>query len=120
MRRALSVLLVTVSASAGAAATAGASPAGSASWPEASISSSAGSGDFGSWRTDGFGLPSYRYTLDELRSPIARQPELAGGTDASSQVGNDHIVADGFNHGYVELWSQDRRYEWTNLYDAAA
>ena len=28
-------------------------------------------------------------------------------------------MADAFNHGYVQLWSQDRRYEWTNRYDAA-
>ncbi len=91
-----------------------------ASLGPADIASSVGSGDFGTWRTDAFGLPSYRYTIDELRDPVARQPELNGSTDASSQVGNDHIVADAFNHGYVELWSQDRRYEWTNRYDAAA
>ena len=89
-------------------------------WPSANISSSLGSGDFGSWRPTRSACPSYRYTLDELRDPIARQPELAGSTDAWSQVGNDHIVADAFNHGYVQLWSQDRRYEWTNRYDAAA
>jgi Glycosyl hydrolase 36 superfamily, catalytic domain/Glycosyltransferase family 36 len=93
---------------------------GFAGWPDAVVSSSSGSGDFGSWRADAFGLPSYRYTVDELRNPIAHQPELAGSTDASAQVGNDHIVANAFNHGYVELWSQDRRYEWTNRYDAAA
>ncbi len=90
-----------------------------APWAPADIASSVGSGDFGTWRTDPFGLPSYRYTVNELTDPRARQPELAGGTGASSQVGNDHIVADAFNHGYVQLWSQDRRYEWTNRYDAA-
>jgi Glycosyl hydrolase 36 superfamily, catalytic domain/Glycosyltransferase family 36 len=89
-------------------------------WPSVGISSSVGSGVFGKWFTDGFGLPSYRYTINEQRSPLARQPELAGSTDAWSQVGNDHIVANAMNHGYVELWSQDRRYEWTNHYDASA
>jgi hypothetical protein len=84
------------------------------------FASSYGSGDFGSWRTDAFGLPSYRYGIDELRNPIARQPELAGSTDGWTQVGNDHIVADAFNHGYVQLWSQDRRYQWTNAYNAGA
>jgi hypothetical protein len=89
-------------------------------WPAAAISSPVGSGDFGTWRVDAFGMPSYRYRIDELRTPFARQPELAGSTDASHQVGNDHLVADASNHGYVELWSQDRRYEWTNRYDGAA
>lgn len=87
-------------------------------WPAVRISSSLGSGAFGVWRQDPFGLPSYRYAIDELRTPFARQPELAGSTDAAHQVGNDRLVADAFNHGYVELWSQDRRYEWANRYDA--
>ncbi|HEV3053521.1 MAG TPA: hypothetical protein VGX45_02620, partial [Solirubrobacteraceae bacterium] len=98
----------------------GAAPAGALTgWPNADISSSFGSGDFGSWVTDPFGLESYRYTVDELRDPIARQPELAGSTDGWTQVGNDHIVADAFNHGYVQLWSQDRLYQWMNYYDAS-
>src|SRR5262249_7662910 len=46
----------------------------------------------------------------------AQQPELAGGTQAQHQVGNDHIVAAAFNHGYVQLWSQDRLSQWANLY----
>ena len=89
-------------------------------WPAVPISSTVGSGSFGTWQVDPFGLPSYRYRIDELRSPIARQPELGGSTDAWHQLGNDHIVADAYNHGYVQLWSQDRRYEWTNRYDPAA
>ncbi len=114
-RAALAALAATLMAGAGAAR------AGTVSgWPRVNISSSLGSGDFGRWRVDGFGLPSYRYAVDELRDPDARQAELAGSTDAWSQVGNDHLVADAFNHGYVQLWSQDRRYEWTNRYDATA
>jgi hypothetical protein len=89
-------------------------------WPAVPIASTAGSGSFGTWRVDPFGLPSYRYRVDQTRSPLARQPELGGSTDAWHQLGNDHIVADAFNHGYVQLWSQDRRYEWTNRYEAAA
>jgi hypothetical protein len=75
-----------------------------------------GSGVFGSWGVDRFGLPAYRYTLDEETAPQAKQPEISGRTDAWHQVGNDHAIADAFNHGYTQLWSQDRRYEWTNLY----
>ena len=84
------------------------------------ISSSSGSGAFGRWRVDPFGLPSYRYTLAELTDPRAPQAELAGSRDAWHQLGNDHIVANAYNHGYVQFWSQDRRYQWLNRYDAAS
>ncbi|MEA2399159.1 MAG: cellobiose phosphorylase, partial [Thermoleophilaceae bacterium] len=52
-------------------------------------------------------------------APQAKQPEIAGRTDAWHQVGNDHVIADAFNHGYTQLWSQDRRWEWTNFYQAS-
>ena len=84
-----------------------------------SIASTYGSGIFGTWQVDRFGLPTYRYTMDEQTDPRARQPELAGNTDAWSQVGNDHLVANAYNHGYVQLWSQDRTAQWMNRYDAA-
>ncbi|HUE26313.1 MAG TPA: hypothetical protein VMP89_06030, partial [Solirubrobacteraceae bacterium] len=83
------------------------------------ISSSFGSGAYGRWTTDRWGLPAYRYQIDELTNPIAAQPELDGNTSAWSQLGNDRVVADAFNHGYVQLWSQDRLYQWTNYYDAS-
>lgn len=85
-----------------------------------SVASAFGSGSFGRWTVDGFGLPAYRYDIDERVAPQARQPELDGSTDAWHQVGNDHVVADAFNHGYVQLWSQDRLYQWANRYEAAA
>ncbi len=84
------------------------------------VSSTRGSGAFGRWTVDHFGLPAYRYAIDEETDPDAAQPELGGSTDAWHQVGNDHIVADAFNHGYVQLWSQDRRYEWTNRFEPAS
>ncbi len=71
------------------------------------------------WTVDGWGLPAYDYTINELTSPFAPQSEISGSRDAWSQLGNDHIVADAFNHGYVQLWSQDRLYQWMNYYDAA-
>ena len=80
-----------------------------------------GSGAFGAWGpVDRFGLPAYRYAIDEATRP-ARRPAASsrGRTDAWHQVGNDHIVANAYNHGYVQLWSQDRRYQWANRYDAA-
>ena len=83
------------------------------------ISSAYGSGAFGQWTTDRWGLPAYGYQIDEMTNPIAQQPELSGSNDAWSQLGNDRVVADAFNHGYVQLWSQDRLYQWTNYYDAS-
>ncbi|HWC33304.1 MAG TPA: hypothetical protein VG650_00630 [Mycobacteriales bacterium] len=84
------------------------------------IASRKGSGKFGHWSVDRYGLPAYDYTTDELSAGRAVQPELAGSRDAWSQLGNDHVIANGFNHGYTELWSLDRDYERTNAYDAAA
>jgi hypothetical protein len=83
------------------------------------IGSTFGSGVFGRWIVDAAGLPAYRYAIDQQRDPRARQSELGGATDAWHQLGNDHVVADAFNHGYTQLWSQDRLYQWTNLYDAS-
>ena len=65
------------------------------------------------------GASAYDYTIDQETNPIAAQPELSGAVDAWSQVGNDHIVADASNHGYVQLWSQDRLWQWMNYYDAS-
>src|SRR5205807_356724 len=78
-----------------------------------------GDGAFGKWIGDQWGLPAYSYQIDEATNPAAKQPELAGNTDAWSQVGNDHVVANAYNHGYVQLWSQDRLYQWMNVYDGA-
>src|SRR5436190_10088841 len=84
----------------------------------ADVASAYGSGDFGRWQVDEFGLPSFRYTMDEAHDARAKQPELAGGTLAQHQLGNDHIVANAYNDGYTQLWSQDREPQWANLYQA--
>jgi hypothetical protein len=83
------------------------------------IGSTYGSGSFGRWGVDGFGLPDYTYTLNEETAPQAAQPELAGNRAAWHQLGNDRVVADAFNHGYVQLWSQDQLYQWMNYYQAS-
>ena len=84
------------------------------------VDSTYGSGNFGAWYADGFGLPAFVYDADERVDPRAAQPELAGGTEAQHQVGNDHIVAAAFNHGYTQLWSQDRLSQWANFYEPAS
>jgi Glycosyl hydrolase 36 superfamily, catalytic domain/Glycosyltransferase family 36 len=97
-----------------AAAAVAAAPSGS------NIASSRGSGVFGTWTTDSHGMPAYDYKLDEATDPRAQQPELDGDTKNWSQLGNDAIVANAYNHGYVQLWSSARIYQWANRYDAGA
>jgi len=120
MRRAALLGAVACTLAAAAPALAAGPPPLSADHSRVGIASTYGSGIFGSWGVDRFGLPAYRYTLDEEKAPEAKQSELNGRTDAWHQVGNDHIVADAFNHGWTQLWSQDRRYQWTNLYQPSA
>ncbi len=83
----------------------------------ARIDSSDGGGSFGTWFVDRFGLPAYRYEIDQQADPRAQQPELGGDTKAQHQVGNDRIVAAAFNHGYTQLWSQARLSQWANRYE---
>lgn len=84
------------------------------------ISSTYGSGNFGTWHADSFGLPAYQYTVDEQVDPIAKQTELNGGTTTWHQVGNDYNHAFATNHGYTQLWSQARTYQWANYYEPSA
>jgi Glycosyl hydrolase 36 superfamily, catalytic domain/Glycosyltransferase family 36 len=117
---ALSSLVGVVLPATGAAAAS--VPAGAGlSWnaPIPPIASTYGSGHFGQWAVDRFGLPAYEYTADEQTDPAARQAELVGSADAWSQVGNDRVKADAFNHGYTELWSQDRLAQWVDAIDPA-
>ena len=73
----------------------------------ATPAASAGS-HFGRWSFDRFGLPAFRYGVDERTDPRRASPSCRAATAAQHQVGNDHIVGQAFNHGYTQLWSQDR------------
>ena len=121
MRRAALILATAVGLAGAAPALASSPPPRlSGDHSHVAIDSSYGGGIFGGWGVDRFGLPAYRYRIDEETAAHAKQPELAGRIDAWHQVGNDHVIADAFNHGYTQLWSQDRRWEWTNLYQASS
>src|SRR3954453_5485907 len=117
--RALAVALAAIAVHAAPAAAA--PPKLSHDRSPVAIASTYGSGHFGSWQVDRFGLPPFRYDLDEAVDPRAKQPEIyrrTDTTDAWHQVGNDHLHANAYNHGYLELWSQDRLMQWANRYDA--
>lgn len=82
-----------------------------------SVDSAIGSGSFGTWTTDAFGLPAYDYSMDQTTDPRAARKEIIGETSAWSQIGNDATIANAYNDGYVQLWNQARLYQWTNEYD---
>ena len=66
-----------------------------------------GSGSFGEWFEDEFGLPAFRYTCDQAHDPKAVSPVNAAGalsaTDHVHQVGNDRLIAVVSNYGYLRV-----------------
>lgn len=65
-----------------------------------------GSGHFGSWITDDFGMPAYQYTCNQTTDPKAALPvnkAWRSPTDHMHQVGNDRLVAVASNYGYVQV-----------------
>lgn len=79
-----------------------------------------GNDHFGHWLVDRFGLPAFEYTIDEATDPAAIWNNSSGAhNDFWHQIGNDRVVATAFNHGYVQLWDQERQYRWSNLYEAS-
>src|SRR6202453_4880936 len=81
-----------------------------ASEAQASEAKPYGSGHFGGWITNQFGLPAYRYTCNQLTDPKAVTPvhkQWRGPTDHTHQVGNDRIIAAVSNFGYVQV--RDRK-----------
>jgi hypothetical protein len=65
-----------------------------------------GSGHFGRWDEDEFGLPIFRYTANQATDPHAVtdvQPGILGSTEHIHQVGNDRITALASNYGTVRV-----------------
>ena len=81
-----------------------------------------GSGNFGEWIEDEYGLPAYRYTCDQRREPRAvtpTNPVWRTSTDHSHQVGNDRLVAVASNYGYVQVRQDEGGPKFLNDYDPA-
>ncbi|MDI7275206.1 MAG: hypothetical protein QME94_04435, partial [Anaerolineae bacterium] len=79
-----------------------------------------GSGHFGEWIEDQFGLPAYRYTCDQEADPRARtpvNPAWRSPTDHTHQVGNDRLVAAASNYGYVQVRQDEGAPKFLNDYD---
>jgi hypothetical protein len=65
-----------------------------------------GSGYFGEWIIDEFGLPAYRYTCNQLEDPKAvtpTNPLWRRNNEHMHQVGNDRLVGVASNFGYVQV-----------------
>lgn len=78
----------------------------------------AGSGDFGKWIVDDYGLPAYEYTLDQQTDPKALfwNSENISRTDHWHQIGNNRILAIARNDGTIQVFNQDRGYKWLNWF----
>jgi hypothetical protein len=80
-----------------------------------------GSGYFGAWFTDEFGLPAYQYACDQTTDPRARTPVTPGSvldpTEHIHQVGNDRIVALASNNGTVRVRQDEGAPRFLNDYD---
>ncbi len=65
-----------------------------------------GSGYFGQWIEDEYGLPGFRYECDQVKDPKAVTqvgPGLLSARDHVHQVGNDRVIAVVSNYGYVSV-----------------
>jgi hypothetical protein len=78
-----------------------------------------GSGYFGTWINDEFGLPAFHYTCDQAHDPKAVtevNPGLLSSTEHIHQVGNDRIVAIASNFGHVRVRQDEGAPKFLNDY----
>ena len=77
-----------------------------------------GSGYFGEWIKDEFGVPAYHYTCDQTTDPKAVTPGHVwpSATDHIHQVGNDRLVAAASNYGYVQIRQDEGAPKFLNDY----
>jgi hypothetical protein len=78
-----------------------------------------GSGYFGEWIQDEFGLPAFRYTCDQINDPKAKtevNPGTLSPTEHIHQVGNDRIVGILSNFGHVRVRQDEGAPKFLNDY----
>jgi len=83
------------------------------------VANAYGSGHFGKWVSDSFGLPAYQYTCDQITDAKAISPvEKAwrSPTDHTQQVGNNRLVAAVSNYGYVQVRQDEGSPKFLNDY----
>ena len=87
--------------------------------PAPAVSKSYGSGYFGNWMEDEFGLPAFHYTCDQTSDPKAVTPVNPGilsPTEHIHQIGNDRIVAIASNYGHVRVRQDEGAPKFLNDY----
>jgi len=80
-----------------------------------------GSGSFGEWIEDDFGLPAFRYTCDQVHDPKAVTkvgPGILSATGHVHQVGNDRIIGIVSNYGHVQVRQDEGAPKFLNAYSA--
>lgn len=89
--------------------------------PGTFVHCSYGSGVFGTWIVDAYGLPAYKYTLDEMTDPRALWWNSAGADRREHwhQIGNERMTAAVYNDGYTQLFSEENGFKWLNYFDSA-
>src|SRR6266851_6333605 len=78
-----------------------------------------GSGYFGEWTEDEFGLPAFRYTCDQIHDPKAVtqvNPGILSSTEHIHQVGNDRVVAIASNYGHIRMRQDEGSPKFLNNY----
>ncbi len=78
-----------------------------------------GSGYFGEWIDDEFDQPAYRYTCDQVNDSKAEtvgNPVWRNLTDQCHQVGNDRLVGEASNYGYVRVRQDEGGAKFLNDY----
>jgi len=75
-------------------------------------------GIFGHWIKDEFGLPAYRYEMDQLRDPRGTwDTHLYGKSNRHwHQLGNDRLTAIATNDGWIQVYSHEFGPRWINMY----
>src|SRR5216683_4922937 len=78
-----------------------------------------GSGYFGEWIEDEFGLPAFHYTCDQISDPKAVtqvNPGILSSTEHIHQVGNDRVVAIASNYGHIRMRQDEGSPKFLNNY----
>jgi hypothetical protein len=81
-----------------------------------------GSGYFGEWIEDEFGLPAYRYTCAQSLDPKAKTPVnevWCRNTEHMHQIGNDRVVGTASNYGYIKVRQDEGSPKFLNDYDSS-
>jgi hypothetical protein len=79
-----------------------------------------GSGYFGEWIEDEFGLPAYHYTCDQINDPKAITPmdkKWRLPTEHLHQVGNDRLVGVASNYGYIQVRQDEGSPKYLNEFN---